>query len=393
MPPEQEPITLHDLATADTELRPQHIRDKLAFLIYSQELLYHFEPVLRRLDPAEVDLIVYTAYPTEALETRLAELPYAWYDGRQLVRERIGYRLLVSVHVSGLETLRLHLRDGRQLAYQGYPFRLLGEFNLRYFFSLGADDWNFQSWNLLYDAFFCFGPYQARRLSGFKAPKFLMGYPRYDAFFTAPLTAEQRRAALERFGCDPARPTVLWLRPLLDHHPGLPAFAGAVSELMPAYNVLVKPHPYHSAGNRATLELLGRYRFSRLITDSIDNLQLFQLSDFVICEYGGPPFAALYTDQNLLLFDHPDYRGQATADPLTSDTDQWLRRHLPHLLPEQAGQLPEMLANQSLWATQREVRRQLRELYFASNYGHSAETAAILLPQLLKLARRYSPSG
>lgn len=370
------------------EIRPLQLRDKIGFLLYSRELLYHFEPVLAKLDPAEVDLIVYSSYDQTELRARLAELPYAWYDGPELVSQRIGYRLLVSVHVGGLVDISARLRSGATVAYRGYPFRLLGLFNVRFMFSLGADAWNYHDWNQLYDAFLCFGPHQAQRLAAYAGFKFLMGYPRYDRLFTAPLPASAKQELQARFGCDSAKPTLLWLRPLLDYYPGQDAFAMALSGLCGDYNVLVKPHPYHTDGPAEALTALQNYPFTALITESIDNLLLFQLADFVICEYGGTIYSALYTDRPLLLFDHPAYTGSAREDLMQSDTDAWLRRHLPHLPPEQASQLPALLADASLWESQKQIRAWLRELFFAPTYGASAQVGAQLLLQFLTLSRR-----
>lgn len=382
-------IPLADLPTAladgQTEIRPLQLRDKIGFLLYSRELLYHFEPVMQLLPADRVEAIVYSPYDGEAIRSRLAELPYAWHEGPELVSRRIGYRVLVSNHAGGLETLALRFADGSAREGRNFPFRLLGGFNARFMYCLGADYWNLQGWNALYDAFLCYGPHQTRQLASFPGIKLQMGYPRYDAFFNQPLDARQKAALLARWGGDPAKPTVLWLTPLMNYQPALHDFAGSLSGLSASHNLLIKPHPHSPPQEQAYYAGLDNYPFTAVIRGSIDNLLLFQLADYVVCEYGGTSYGALYTDKNLLLFDHPSYAGHAEADPLKSDTDAWLRLHLPHLLPEQAHQLPALIADSDLWEAQKQIRARLRELFFTPAYGHSAQLAAGLLWRMLQL--------
>lgn len=370
------------------ELRPLEIREKIAFLIYDREVLFQIEPVLQLLGPEQVDLIVYSVLDQARIEARVAELPFAWYEGRDLVRSRIGYRLLVSSHAGGLEDVQITFQSGRQLAYQGFPLRMLGVFNIRFMYCLGADYWNYRNWNHLYDAFFCYGPHHVQRLAAFPGLKFQMGYPRYDSYFTQPLSSAAKARWLAHFNCDPTKPVLLWFLPLLNYYPGLETFSAILGRLRQHYNLIVKPHPNGNASEQAFIAGIDKSPFTAWISESIDNVILYQLADFVISEYGGTLYGALYTDRNLLLFDHPEYGGIASEDLLASDTDQWMRRHIVHLPPDQAEQLPALLQDSDLWQEQQAVRAWLRELFFAPTYGYSAQVATKLLRQLLQLARR-----
>lgn len=368
------------------ELRPRYLRDRIAFVLFSHELLYHFEPVLKWLDPAEVDLIVYNPDDEERIIQRLEQLPFAWFRGRELIQQRIGYRLLISNHYGGFEDIGLTLANGARINYKGHPIRLLGVFNVRFMYGIGFDFWNLEDWNNLYEAFLCYGPYHVERLSPFRGLKLQMGYPRYDAFFTEPLTLAAKTDWLTRLGCDPAKPTLLWYLPLTPYYEGMDTFAAALSALRGSYNVVVKPHPHNDDRDNARFVAAHADSFTCLLTGGIDNVILFQLTDYVISGYGGTIYGALYTDKNLLLFDHPKYQGHAEPNLLNSDTDAWIRYHIAHLSAEQADQIPAMLSNQALWEQQKQIRAQLRALFFSPTYGHSAQLAARLIREMLRVA-------
>lgn len=366
------------------ELRPRKVRNKLGFLLYSRESLYHLEPVLKLFDAADVDLVLYRPAACPDLEARVRQLPYHWCWAEELLEDLSGYRWLVSNYSYGYQELKLTLQDGRKGIYTGNLLRLLGVYNFRFLYGLGVDRWNRADWNQLYDAFLCLGPLQAQQLRSFRGAVLEMGYPRYDALFRESF---DRPAQLKALGCDPARPVLVWLPTLRDYYGSLELFAEAVSALSRDYNLLLKPHPASWIWEQDSLSKLNDSGYTRILRESIDNLLLYRLADFVICDYGGTAFSALYTDCNLLLLDHPDYQPHA-AD----DQDLWLRRFIVHLKLSEAEQLSAYLADRAYWSWQKQLRQKLRHKLFTPNYGHSAETAAWqlrMLMQTFKITESY----
>lgn len=84
---------------------------------------------------------------------------------------------------------------------------------------------------------------------------------------------------------------------------------------MEQYNVIVKTHPLSASAEPDALKVLRQYPFTSVITHVYDNLTLFRCADFVVCDYGGTPFGALYLDKNLLLLNVQN----AADDALTGD--------------------------------------------------------------------------
>lgn len=356
-------------------LPPQTIREKTAFLFHSPELIYHFGPVLEQFAPSEVDLIVYNYRRIPDLSARLKELPFQVYDVQELLPERIGYRYLVSNHYQGYIHTSIPGPQGLQLV-RSPLITCLAQKNVRFLYGMGVDQCYFtDDSNLLYDAFLCFGPWQAKGLSHYPGKKLLMGYPRYDHFFHQNI---DRATWLKKLNCDPQKQTIVWFTTSKTAYGTLNIFAESLSQLTQEYNLIVKPHPEELENT----EYLEQYGFTSIIRDYIDNLILYQLSDFILSDYGGIIYSALYTDRPILLLDHPDYQSQTTEDVAVPDTDLWVRQYLTHLSLSESEQISDLLKSEIHWQEQKKTRQWLREQFFTPAYGHAGELAAQYLRDL-----------
>lgn len=370
------------------DIRPRLIRDKIAFVLHSPELLHHFGPVLQHFSPAEVDLLIFAHDgDSRALEARLSELPFHQEHVGQLLPGLTGYRVLVSNHVHSLWRGNLPGPDGA-IPAEGYLLRALGQYNVRYMYGLGSDSWNLADWNQVYDAFLCQGPVQAARLQHFRGHTYQIGYPRYDRFFSEPF---DRAAWLAHFHCDPDKPVLVWLSTQQIFSGALHCHAEGISRLSRDYNVLVKPHPFSWQSEPDYVAVLRQYPYTAVIAEDLDNLILYQLADLVLADYGGTVFSALYTDCRLILLDLPGYPGRASDDPLTSDSEAWVRRFLVHLLPEDNHRIPALLADEALWREQALTRAWLRQQLFSHTNGGAAPAAARLLRQMPRLLQDVDP--
>jgi hypothetical protein len=145
------------------------------------------------------------------------------------------------------------------------------------------------------------------------------------------------------------------------------------------YNVVVKVHPLMPGSEPERVAALRQHPFTDFIADASDNLPLYQLADFMLFDYGGPPFAGIYTDKRMVLLNVP----QAEKDALTGEdsTDISIRRTIVNVDADD-GDLARLLADDEMWAAQKAQRQALRKLYFAPYYGFSAQIAASALSNL-----------
>lgn len=338
--------------------------ERIGFLVHSKELLNHYGCVWDLMPEGSFDVVLHgtSGLPQPADLTR-------WKcnvtSTRALLDADRFYRVLVSNH---------------PVSDHGEPLiKRLGQTNVRFMYAAGKSGWNLSAWNRLYDVVMCFGPYHALNFSqASDAIVVQMGYPRFDRFFNDHV---DREALARAQGCNPAKQTIVWL-PTQGAISSLGHFDAEIGALTDRYNVIVKVHPLTPTAEPGRIEALKRLGLTRVITDSEDNLPLYQLADFMLFDYGGPPLAGIYTDKRMVLLNVPG----AADDSLTGDDspDVSIRKHLVNIEATDNA-LAALLADETTWTTQQHARRTLRSLYFAPHHGFSSHVAAQTLLNVSKL--------
>ncbi len=346
---------------ADTE-----VVEKLAFLVHSKELLNHYGCIWDLLAPDSFAVVLHGSVAA-ASRSDFTRWKCDVVTSDEVLASGRSYRYLVSNH---------------PVSDHGEPLiQRLARTNIRFMYAAGKSGWNLSAWNALYDVILCFGPYHATNFShASDAVIVQMGYPRFDRYFNE--TVDQERLARE-LGCDPSKQTVVWL-PTQGAITSLGHFDEEISALGQRYNVIVKMHPLTPLADPEKAEALSRLPFTRVIADSSDNLPLYQLADYMLFDYGGPPMAGIYTDKRMLLLNVPG----AEEDTLTGEDspDIAIRKHLISVDPD-AGAIARLLDDDATWQAQMPARRRLRGLYFAPHYGFAAQVAAQALANMHQIAR------
>ncbi|BAV78134.1 hypothetical protein PCAU_5925 [Pseudomonas chlororaphis subsp. aurantiaca] len=344
---------------------------RLAFFVHTAEMLNHYQAVWSLLGADAFDVVLHGTHEERAQSRELiGGLGYSCHGSLDVIKANHRYDVVVSNH--------------SMYDHGSQPMiKALGHRQVRFMYALGKYKHNFSSWNQHYDLILCFGPWQAERLRECcDAVTFQMGYPRYDAYFRETSLQGQHPADL---ALDPAKKTVLWL-PTWMELSSISRFADAMAGLCDRYNVIVKTHPLSAEADPEALKLLEQYPFTEVITRVYDNLTLFRCADYVVSDYGGTAFGALYLDKNLLLLNVPD----AEQDALTGEEspDVLLRNDIVNLDPEARWRLADLLGDESLWQQQAAVRQRLRRHYFAPSYGFSAELAVLALRNIENILKQ-----
>lgn len=343
---------------------PPHVGpliDRIGFLVHTDELLNHFGCVWDLLPRGSFDVLLHG----EAESLKKAEF------------SRWGCRVASTAEIMVAKTRYRYLVSNHPVSLGETPLiKLLGNANVRFMYAAGKSGWNLLGWNDLYDVILCFGPYHAAAFEKLSdAVVVQMGYPRFDRYFT---TSPDRRELQKQYGCDPSKKTVVWL-PTWKSLSSVGLFDQEISALADKYNVVVKLHPLMPESEPERVVALKRYSFTRMIADSSDNLPLYQLADFMLFDYGGPPFGAIYTDKNMILLNVPN----AENDELTGNQSPDIRIR-QNLLNVNAGEraIARLLADESVWKAQRNARRAIRKVFFAPYFGFSSTVAASTLLNL-----------
>jgi hypothetical protein len=336
---------------------------KMAFLFHIPDMYFHYRPVLRLLDPQSFDIILPDQAAEDLLEI-MARHEYRFAYISELLQSKTLYRYLISDHV--------FLHDYKLM-------NQLGRIQIRMLSELGCDRLNLTNWNNLYDLILCLGRYQEKKLRFCKGARmFQVGWPQLDPYFQE--WNPDMRKLRERFGCDGDKPVLVWL-PYFEALSSLDLYAERMAALTEHYHVVVKPHDYTLLEEPERIQQLEQLPFTRIIRQPVDVLLLMRLADTVFADYGHTPFPALYCDKRLILLNVPyapehEYVGFGSSEIS-------LRSYLPALKPDSPlDEFYALLANDAPWARFERRRQMLKERFFASTYGRSAEIAADVLKNL-----------
>jgi hypothetical protein len=341
----------------------------LAFAINSVEFVNHYRGVWQHLAPGSFEVIAggVEERPEDIRAHVLAQgFPCRTMD--EVVAGGTRYRSLVTHH----PFISSHAETIVPLADQ----------HIRFLYGLGKSGWNFSNWNRMYDAILCFGPHQKEELAKVTDSLLIeMGYPRFDTFFQGVF---DRQELLRRYLCEPSRKTLVWL-PTWSDLASVARYRDALLALTAACNVVVKLHPFMRHKNPQETAELKALPFNAVIDEPIDNVALYVMADWIIADYGGPMFGAIYTDRKLLLLDLPDIdQHELLGD---SSLDVMMRLVIPSIKEPDPILIWQALEDQQLWSDQEIVRAELRSQLFAPYYGCSAQVAAAVIGNIDPILR------
>ena len=299
--------------------------DKIAFLVHSKELLNHFSCIWDALPQDSFDVLLHGEADCRPGKPLLLALPGLPYDGHT--------RQEAQVSISGVESSRRHL--GRTVDQATGP---------------GQRAFHVRCGKIRLEPLQLECPVRRHSLlwplsRGYfsrhtKATIVQIGYPRLDRYFTSPSDAAALSSSL---GCAPDKKTVVWL-PTHGAVSSLGHFNEEIAALTERYNVLVKVHPLTPRSDPAAIDALSQLPFTRLIVDSTDNLPLYQIADYMLFDYGGPPLAGIYTNKKMILLNIPG-----------AEQDALIGRHSPDALLRNyiIAVEPQMQPSPGCWKTTR----------------------------------------
>ncbi|MCB9740854.1 MAG: CDP-glycerol glycerophosphotransferase family protein [Deltaproteobacteria bacterium] len=398
-------------------------QSRFAFILHTPTLFIHYASVWAAMTPGSFTVVLYGQCEerrTDATRTayeRICARGYHVMDFSEVVRRRIRFPYVVSNHfIAGpspdpaplagrllrrlknatkrvVNPLLARTGSGKRYflqpidAYQ-HPPKQLGDRQVRFMYGADiSDGWSLGEWNRIYDAFLCHGPNDAEAIaSRFDADVAIMGYPRYDGYFSDDLPW---REVFTEFDLDPAKRTILWMPtadPFGDDVCSIPFFAAHIATLMQDYNVIVRPHPMSFRQEPEFIALLEEHGYRIDRDASRDVTCLFRAADYVLCDHGGSAFGALYLDKRLVFLKTPVKAGAKVAEGASNEA---LMNHFPAVDHQDFSPMRSLLGDDARWERRIAEARPLRDRFFADYRGNASEVAARLLETLdQRLERR-----
>jgi hypothetical protein len=260
----------------------------------------------------------------------------------------------------------------------------VGHKQIRYMYGADiSDGWSLANWNNIYDIFLCHGENDKREINKrFKGKTFIMGYPRYDRFFSEEINLSNIK---QEFEVTELRKTILWMPTLGGDYSSIPLFAEPLSALIKKYNIIVRPHPLSFVQEADFIALLEKFEFNIDRTVLRDMNELFSVADVVLADNGGTPFSAIFLGKNIIFLDVPDDLGSesAASSYITGSSVLELKQHLPSVNYSEINLLENMLNSDEFYKNNHKQIDALFKKYFDSPRGGGARRVAEIFSDLL----------
>jgi hypothetical protein len=390
-------------------------KKKFAFLLHDPSMLVHYVDVWKAIGPSNF-VIVLTDYFSSDVKgkTKLGVSDfftivntegYEIKEIRAVISCGIKFKYVVTNHVISGSTKevrhgtaidffkkilnRLLTNFGRNPAWSfavdinTYLPLQVGNVQIRYMYGADiSDGWSLANWNNIYDIFLCHGANDEREIrKRFTGKTFVMGYPRYDRFFSDQIDLDLTK---QEFELSSLKRTLLWMPTLGGDYSSIPLFAEPLSALRNKYNIIVRPHPLSFVQETDFVALLERYQFhiDRLVLRDMN--ELFSVADVVLVDNGGTPFSAIFLGKNIIFLGVPDDLGTSSAAStyIAGSSVLELKRHLPSVIPSEIGALEDMLDSDEFYVNNRRMIDALFKRYFDSPRGGGAKRVAKIFENL-----------
>ena len=175
---------------------------------------------------------------------------------------------------------------------------------------------------------------------------------------------------------DKKKQTVVWL-PTKTPLSSIPKYWRTISEICDDYNVVLKPHPQEDCSLLEELKESGI-----IVVNDSDSASYYKIADFVLCDYGGSAFGALYTDKPFI-FLSPDNPAQDKKNYCSESPEVELRKYFSTIEKPNVTYLKEILSDTKHWVLDTEKRKVKFLEYFEPNRGKSGKCASQTLKNSL----------
>lgn len=388
-----------------------HIINKIAFLVHVPNMYAHYSSIWEIMNRDQFVIVLMGSFlnqhmgkslRTDEFIKKIQMFGYEFIYLDECIENNIKYKYVISNHRMGgvskkraslwfktKQILKIIINPKKRINDNKIPGLDLAQYipmqigNKQIRFMYGADisdGWSLESWNEIYDLFLCHGPNDEAQLKKrFKGKTTIIGYPRYDAYFSNSLDVGN---VIKEFDIDRKKKTILWM-PTADlfneNVNSIPYYAKDLSNLNNKYNLIVRPHPISFVKEPEYIELLESLNY-KIDGDPIRDMnKLYRVTDVVLCDHGGSAFGALYLRKRLVFLKTP---ANDNATVLKNSSNLELMQCFPVISNNDIEKFEILLCNDDYWEKSMDKSKFLFDKFFGDYRGTSSKRAVEILNSL-----------
>jgi len=304
------------------------IINKIAFFINEEYMLSHYENIINKLEIDNFVLILankfkHSRYKKFLNKLKLFDYNIAFLDDVLYFKK---YKILLThVNLGGntikpetlltkfkLSLIKLFNKVGvtffKSMRQQFFP-KKIAIYNIKFMYGMSIN-FKYLHYDNVFDEFFCHGPKDSEFYKkNFNAKTFIMGYPRYDNYLHNIDNKKAKKDLLKKYLCSSQKPTILWICTISELFSTIVTYAKYIEMLNDDYNIILRPHPIEinpiqRRFNKKVFDIVNSKKFILNTNPSQNMEELYLISDYVFCDYGGSIFSALYCYKKILLLNH-----------------------------------------------------------------------------------------
>ncbi len=386
---------------------------KIAFFINEEYIFDHYHNIMMKLPNDTFDIILANKFNSPLYQQVVDNLKdYGWnvrfldevmfidkykcllthlYLGGNTCEEGSIVSRIVSILLLSINKILLKSKINKIFPIKKqYMQKILGYYNIKFMYGADSGVEKYHEYkndyNEAYDLFFCHGPRDSNITKElFHKPVFQMGYPRYDSYFKKEGDPSAKEFLLNKYSCNKNKKTILWICTVNIYFSTIETYSSAMETFLKDYNIIVRPHPLeidpqYSRFNQKVLDIVSSGIF--ILNDNAyqDMTELYLISDFVVCDYGGSIFSAMYMDKRIILLNHKNvYKDTVTS----TSTSMEAREYLPSINEDEIDKLSRYLSDEECWIEADKKRDVARTYFFGDSRGDSAIGVANYLSKII----------
>jgi hypothetical protein len=263
-----------------------------------------------------------------------------------------------------------------------YFQKILGIYNIGFMYGLDNGKASFGGRANIVDIFFCHGPFDEKIISDlYNKPTFIMGYPRYDKFLLSIDNNNLKTEMRFKFRCDLNKSTILWICTVTEAFSTILTYANEMEILSSEYNIIVRPHPLEISRdsnrfNEKVFETVHKSCFILSDDSSQEMSELYMIADFVVCDYGGSVFSALYLGKRIILLNNKNF----IKDPeINVESTLEIRKIIPGISDDNPIHLSEIIRDKNYWKRNDSLTEAAKKFFFGEVEIASPRTAVKIM--------------